>query len=108
MRMLYEEPLREKITLDKETFEALSSEMRIEILKRLDNRAKTVSELSRETQFYKSAVHRHLSRLVESELVERKSGFNKWVYYCLTEKGKKILHPQRVKITIVLPETDAS
>ena len=102
MRMLYEDPLREKITLDKDIFDALASKIGVEVLKRLDERAKTVSELSRETQFYKSAVHRHLSILVENGLVERKDGAHKWVYYCLTEKGKKILHPQRAKITILL------
>ena len=108
MKMIYKESLNEKITLDKDIFDALASEIRIEILKKLDERAKTVSELSRETQFYKSAVHRNILRLVESGLVERKCGFNKWVYYCLTEKGKKILHPQKIEITIVLSETDAS
>ena len=102
MRMLYEEPLSEKITLDKDIFDALASEIRIEILKRLDERAKTISEISRETQFYKSAVHRHLSILMENGLVERKDGAHKWVYYCLTIKGKKILNPQRAKIAILL------
>ena len=94
--------LREKITLDRKTFDVLSSGLRIEILKRLDERAKTVSELSREINFYKSAVHRHLSKLVESGLVERRDGSNKWVYYSLTKKGKKILHPQKTEIAILL------
>ena len=94
--------LREKITLDRKTFDILSSGLRIEILKRLDERAKTVSELSREINFYKSAVYRHLSKLVESGLVERRDGSNKWVYYCLTKKGKKILHPQKTEIAILL------
>lgn len=94
--------LREKITLDRKTFDVLSSGLRIEILKRLDERAKTVSELSREISFYKSAVHRHLSRLVESGLVKRRDGDNKWVYYCLTKKGEKILHPQKTEIAILL------
>jgi DNA-binding MarR family transcriptional regulator len=71
-------------------------------LKKLDERAKTVSELSREVNFYKSAVHRHLSRLIESGLVERRDGDNKWVYYSLTRKGKRILNPQRTEIAILL------
>lgn len=94
--------LRERITLDRKTFDVLSSGLRIEILKKLDERAKTVSELSREINFYKSAVHRHLSKLVESGLVERKEGSNKWVYYCLTKKGRRILHPQKTEIAILL------
>ena len=102
MRMLHESPMREKITLDKDIFDALASEIRVELLKRLDERAKTISELSRETQFYKSAIHRHLSVLRDHGLVERRNNTHKWVYYYLTLKGKKILHPQRAKITITL------
>ena len=102
MKMLHENPVREKITLDKDIFDALASGIRIELLKRLDERAKTVTELSKQTQFYKSAIHRHLSVLMNHGLVERRSNAHKWVYYHLTMKGKKILHPQRAKITILL------
>ena len=102
MRMLYEDSLREKITLGKDIFNALASEIRVELLKRLDERAKTISELSREINIYKSSIHRHLCMLVESELVEKHHDSHKWVYYCLTRKGEKILHPKRAKITIML------
>jgi predicted transcriptional regulator len=102
MKMCCEEMLNEKITLDKGIFDALASEIRVELLKKLDERAKTISELSRETQFYKSAVHRNLSILVDNGLVKRKGNAHKWVYYSLTRKGEKILNPQRAKISILL------
>ena len=89
MKMDYEGTLREKITLDRKNFEVLSSGLRIDILKKLDERAKTISELSREINIYKSSIHRHLRRLVESGLVEKHNDSHKWVYYCLTNKGKK-------------------
>lgn len=102
MKMDYEGTLREKITLDRKTFEALSSGLRIDILKRLDERAKTISELSREINIYKSSIHRHLCRLVEGGLVEKQNDSRKWVYFCLTNKGKKILHPKKTRIAILL------
>ena len=38
MKMCCEEMLNEKITLDKDIFDALASEIRVELLKKLDER----------------------------------------------------------------------
>ena len=62
----------------------------------------TVTELSKELEMSKPAVLKHLTKLVEAGLVKKVESERKWVYYALTMKGKNILHPERVKITLLL------
>ena len=94
--------MQDKITLDRKIFEALASETRVNILKSLDERPKTIAELSRELSFSKSSLHEHLSKMLKVGLVERQE-YSKWVYYKLTDKGKSILHPhERLKILVLL------
>ena len=92
----------EKITLDKEVFKTLASGTRIEILKSLDRRRKTLSELSKELGMSVSTVKEHLDNLVRVGLIEQKDEGYKWKYYELTKKGKSILHPEDKKIWILL------
>ncbi len=92
----------EEIRITREVFEALVSETRIAILKKLDERAMTVSELARELEVGKSAVHEHLARLAEAGLVEKRASGRKWVYYHLTPKARGILHPERRTRILVL------
>ncbi len=92
----------EKITLDREVFKTLASGTRIEILKSLDRRRKTLSELSREFGMSVSTVKEHLDNLVRAGLIEQKDEGYKWKYYELTKKGRSILHPEDKKIWILL------
>ena len=69
--------------IDKKVFQALSSETRIKILKCLNQRKKTLTELSRELNLPKSTVHDNLSVLIDADLVKSKHG-SKLVYYELT------------------------
>ncbi|MBT9139398.1 MAG: hypothetical protein DDT31_01982 [Syntrophomonadaceae bacterium] len=92
----------EKISLDKKAFEALASETRIDILKRLDARRMTITELSKELDLAKSTIHEHLSRMSGAGLVEKKDSTNKWTYYELTKKGREILHPHETTIFAIL------
>lgn len=92
----------DKITLDKSSFMALASESRIKLLKKLDERKMTVTELARELGISKPAILRHLDKLIEAGLVKKLEDKRKWVYYSLTLKGKNILHPERIKITLLL------
>lgn len=82
----------------------LVSDTRIDILKRLDERRKTVTELSRELNLTKATVHEHLSKLFGAGLIRRNDETrHKWVYYELTRKGREILHPhETTKMTILL------
>ena len=91
-----------KITLDQESFKALASDTRIEILKRLDKSQMTVTDLANELQVNKSAVYKHLSRLLDAGLVKKLEDNRKWVYYKLSMKGMNLLHPERVQIALML------
>jgi DNA-binding transcriptional ArsR family regulator len=94
--------VEEKITLDKEVFKTLASGTRIDIIKSLDRRRKTLSELSKQFGMSVSTVKEHLDNLVSVGLIEQKDEGHKWKYYELTKKGKDILHPEDKKIWILL------
>jgi DNA-binding transcriptional ArsR family regulator len=89
--------------MDRKTFESLASETRIAILKSLDVRQKTVTELARDLGLAKSTVHEHLEKMGEAGLVEKREDHRKWSYYGLTGKGKRLLHPhEQVRILVLL------
>ena len=83
----------DKIKIDRKILFALASDTRLEILKRLDKRRMTLSELSKELNLSKTTVKEHLDKLIEVELIRKVDENRKWIYYELTKKGKKILHP---------------
>jgi DNA-binding transcriptional ArsR family regulator len=91
-----------QITLDRKSFKALASETRIRVLKALDTRQKTLSELSKALGMSKPTLLKHLERLIHADLIVKKEDHRKWVYYRITGKGKNILHPERVKIMVLL------
>ncbi|MEA2074171.1 MAG: winged helix-turn-helix domain-containing protein [Euryarchaeota archaeon] len=92
----------DKIALDKQIFSALSSGIRINILKKLDSKRRTLKELCDELNLPKSTIHENLTVLVESDLVRKRNIGNKWVYYELTEKGRRLLHPHEMTKIILL------
>jgi len=91
-----------KITLDQESFKALASDVRVGILKRLDVRRETVTDLSNLLALSKPTLLEHLEKLQAAGLVKRIDEGRKWIYYELSDKGRKILHPERVAITLAL------
>jgi DNA-binding transcriptional ArsR family regulator len=89
--------------MDRKVFESLASETRINILKALDIRQMTITELSKNLGLAKSTVHEHLAKMADAGLVEKIEDHRKWSYYKLTYKGKRILHPhEMVKIMLLL------
>jgi DNA-binding transcriptional ArsR family regulator len=111
----------ERITLDRNTFKALASETRVDILKKLEGTQKTVSELARELNMNKATMYQHLEQLRTVGLVKRLDGAErnttvkmdpleeptvgpprKWVYYKLTFKGKNVVNPGKVKFAVML------
>lgn len=93
----------DEIKMDRKVFEALASETRIDILKKLDSRQMTITELSREMDMAKSSIHEHLVKMVDSGLVGKFDNGHKWTYYHLTGKGRNILHPhETAKILVFL------
>ncbi len=91
-----------KITVDRKILFLLSSETRIEILKKLDERRMTLSELSKALNLSKTTVKEHLNKLLEAGLVKRVDEGRKWIYYELTPEGKKLLQPERVSVKLIL------
>lgn len=91
-----------KVVLDSEAFKALASDTRLQILKSLDVRRLTVSELGRLLNLNKATVFEHLKQLTAAELVKKDDEGRKWIYYRLTWKGKNILHPENAQIFLTL------
>ena len=84
-----------KITLDADTFRALASSTRLTVLKSLDERRKTLTELSRDLNLNKATVHEHMALLTAAGLVRKRDDEGrKWIYYELTWTGQRILHPE--------------
>ena len=82
-----------EITLSTSEFKALSSESRTKILKLLEERNHTLTELSGKLEMASPTVKQHLNVLVESGLIELRDEGRKWKYYALTRKGKNITSP---------------
>lgn len=91
-----------KVTLDLETFKALASTTRLQVLKTLDERRKTLSEISRDLELNKATVHEHLQVLVATGLVKKLDEGRKWIYYELSWQGQRLLHPQESTTFAVL------
>lgn len=100
--------MENEVEIGAETFEALSSSARRDILKRLNARPKTVTELADELDLAKSTTHKHLNKMVEAGLIFKKENSNEFVYYALTDKGRGILRSEKVKIMILLTSTAAA
>ncbi len=95
------------ITLDQESFKALASEVRVDILKKLDERRQTVTDLSGLLALSKPTLLEHLEKLQTAGLVKRVDEGRKWIYYELSQKGRKLLHPERVAIVLALSSAAA-
>ena len=96
------EPIQRQITLDIDSFKALSSETRVELLKTFNGRNWNVSDLSKKFELSKSTVHGHLLKLEKSGLISKIEQDNKWVYYRLTDKGKTIIAGKPAGLTIMV------
>lgn len=92
----------EKITLDRESFRALASDTRVEIIKSLGRRRKMLTELSRQLGMSPSTVKEHMDNLARAGLVVQIDDGHKWKYYELTRKGENILHPSETRVWIIL------
>ncbi len=90
------------ITLDQESFRALASEVRVDILKKLDERRQTVTDLSGLLSLSKPTLLEHLEKLQAAGLVKRVDEGRKWIYYELSQKGRRLLHPEKVAIVLAL------
>jgi len=95
-----------KVTLDMNTFKALASNTRLDILKVLDGKKLNLKDICTKTKLNKATLHEHLTKLSEAGLVKRKERTgHKWVYYCLTWQGECLLHPENTKIVVLFSLT---
>ncbi len=91
-----------RVELDKKSLFALASDTRLEILRSLQPMRRTVSQLSESLGIDKAAVHRHLKKMEEGELVKRYEDHG-FVYYGLSWKARDLLSPnENTKIIILL------
>lgn len=95
--------MEEEFKVSKDLMKAVSANTRTQILRALENRQMTASELSRHLDKHVTTVAEHLELLHQSNLVERiERPGRKWIYYKLSKIGRQILHPQPYKIVLVL------
>lgn len=94
--------MHSKISLDSNVFKALSAKSRVDILKHLNKRKYTQSELSQLMNIKVPSVKEHLNELEKAELVKKLDEGRKWKYYELTYKAKSLLHPEEKQIFIAL------
>ncbi len=80
--------------IDASTIKALNTKTRQDIIKLLQKRPYTASELSKILNKHVTTVSEHLEMLEKSGLINRNEG-RKWVYYNLTPKGSGIFSPGR-------------
>jgi len=93
----------EELKVSKNLLKTLTVDTRTDILKALERRPMTASELSRKLGKHVTTVSEHLSLLKSSDLVERvERPGRKWVYYKLTGPAQKILHPVSYRWSFVL------
>jgi DNA-binding transcriptional ArsR family regulator len=95
-----------KVTLDRETFKALASDTRLDILKSLDGKNMSLKDICTSTNLNKATLHEHLVKLNEAGLIKKneREG-HKWVYYKLTWKGECLLHPENTRIVVLFTTT---
>jgi len=90
----------DKILIDRKTLKAISSDTRLDILKSLLKRKRTLSELSKKLNLTSPTIKEHIEHLIDSNLVIKENTDSKWKYYSLTEKGKKLLNPKEIRVLI--------
>jgi DNA-binding transcriptional ArsR family regulator len=92
----------DRIALDPKTLKVLAAETRVRIMKMLDRRAMTQSEIAGELRMSLPTIGEHLRALEDAGLVEREQTERKWKYYSLTGKARILLHPNTTTIWFVL------
>ncbi|MCX6667697.1 MAG: winged helix-turn-helix domain-containing protein [Euryarchaeota archaeon] len=95
-----------KVTLDRETFKALASDTRLDILKSLDGKNMSLKDICTVTNLNKATLHEHLVKLNGAGLIKKNErDGHKWVYYKLTWKGECLLHPENTRIVVLFTTT---
>jgi len=95
-----------KVMLDRDSFKALASDTRLDILRALDGKKLSLKDICGITNLNKATLHVHLSKLLEAGFIKKKGrDGHKWVYYKLTWKGESLLHPENARIVVLFSVT---
>jgi len=79
------------VMLNTDSFKALSSESRLSILKSLDQKDKTLTDLANELDLSLPTVKEHMDILLKAGLVLREDTERKWKYFSLTPDARRLL-----------------
>lgn len=89
-------PSGDDIPIDVDLIKVLASDTRRDILRLLGGRRRTLSELAEALGLKKATILEHLEKLTAADLVRRiDDGERIWIYYELTRRGDRLVHPQR-------------
>lgn len=91
-----------EITLSAAEFKALASETRIGVLKQLNERNHTMTELSQKMDLASPTIKQHLEQLEAAGLVESIDDGHKWKYYALTRKGRRLVQSRNEPLPVML------
>lgn len=82
--------------IDVDLIKVLASDTRRDILRLLGERRHTLSELAEALNLKKATILEHLEKLTAADLIRRiDDGERIWIYYELTRRGNRLVHPQR-------------
>lgn len=94
--------MEEEFKISKKLLKTLTADTRANILKVLEERPMTASELSRKLNKHVTTIAEHLEKLRDSDLIERiERPGRKWVYYRLAKQGKRVLHPESYRWVLI-------
>ncbi len=82
---------------DRETLKAVSSDTRSDILKILNEKNYTLSDISGKLKLSNPTVKEHLDILSRNQLIKKEDTDRKWKYYSLTSKGKYFCDKYKIK-----------
>jgi DNA-binding MarR family transcriptional regulator len=91
-----------KIVVDFKTIKALSVDARLNIIRAISGKPKTLTDLSDELGLAASTIKEHLESLVQAGLIEREETDRKWKYYSLTRKGQRIIGKSETSAVFLL------
>ena len=92
----------EDLPLDPNLLKVLAADSRRDILRLLNERRMTLTEMSARLGLKKATVLEHLKRLTEADLIRRKEDERLWVYYELTPRGQRIVSPGRTRFYLLM------
>lgn len=80
----------EPFILTRDALKILAVDTRLDILKLLDERPHTLTEIKDALDLAPATVSEHLGKLEEAGLIEKRDEGRKWKYYRLTAEGAKL------------------